>query len=992
MRKWGCAVAGLMVGAMPVVAQAQDQGSAAPSPAAPAQEATPPASPDEPPADEGSGDEIVVTGVLRGAVPGDVKPEQQLGPAEIRSYGASSVSDLITQLSAQLGSAQGRGGERPVVLLSGRRSSFSEVRDLPPEALERVDILPEEAALQYGYTADQKVINFVLRPRFAALSTELEARAPTAGGNAGGRGEAKVDVIRRDQRFNVTVQYDQSSGILESERGVSRSTGSLYDLRGNITGLNGAEIDPALSAAAGTSVTVAGVPDGAPSGPLGLSAFVSTAGQPNATDVRPYNTLVSPQKNLSIGGVYSQPLSDAIRATANIRVEGSESSGLLGLPGYTLLLPASSPYSPFSRNVLLQRYYQSESPLTRSNSSRSYQGEVTVNGDGTPWAASWRWSANANYELSTTDTVTDRGIDPAAMQALLDAGDPSFNPFGRIAPDLVRSRPDDVSHSRRTDGRIDLLTNGALFNLPAGDANASIRVRGRTQGISSESLRNGSAREADISRDSVGIRGNLDLPIASRRREVLGFLGDFSLNGNFEVEQLSDFGRLTSTGYGVRWSPIEPVRAIVSWTEDSNAPSPATLGDPMVTTPNVRVFDYVRGESVDVTSISGGNPALLADTRNVFKAQLNVRPLSDTNLNVIANYTNQHYRNTSGSLPGATAEVEAAFPERFLRDATGRLVSVDLRPINFARADREEIKWGFNLFLPISSPAEKRQQERFSQFRTAMRESRRTGQPLPPEMSAQLEQFRRLGQQQSLFSDNQRGPGQRQRPQQQSAGGQPQGQEQPQSQGPEQAEGQGTPPPAQRPPEAQGPGPGVGNRFGGGGRGGFGGRGGRGGRGNNIRFSLVHTWVLKDERQISPGLPVLDYLDGAARGSAGGTPAHQVEMQAAVQRDGFRLQLDGEWQSGTRVATGVLGSGDRLDFGSRTTFSLRAQADLGQQVDLLLKHPWLRGTRVTLAVTNLFDARQRVTDEAGAVPAAYQPNLLDPTGRSVRLQIRKLFF
>jgi hypothetical protein len=389
------------------------------------------------------------------------------------------------------------------------------------------------------------------------------------------------------------------------------------------------------------------------------------------------------------------------------------------------------------------------------------------------------------------------------------------------------------------------------------------------------------------------------------------------------------------------------------------------------------VFDYVRGESVDVTTITGGNANLRADTRNVFKAGLNIRPFAETNLTVIANYTNQRYRDTPGSLPGATAEVEAAFPGRFVRDAEGQLLSIDYRPVNFASYDHSELRWGFNLFLPIASPAQKRMRERRSTFQAAMAESRRTGQPLPPEMTAQLDQFRRLGQQQSLFGGNQRGQGQRQ------------------GQGQEQSQAQGEARPQERPPsagEGQDRGPGArGGPGGGGGRGGFGGRGGGFG-GNSLQFSAFHTWVFKDQRVIRAGLPALDYLDGAALGSNGGTPAHKIEFQSGIQRDGYRLRLEGSWESGTEVTTGVLGSTDRLDFGSLTKVNLVAQADLGQQFDLLLKHPWLRGTRISFRVDNLFDARRRVTDGTGETPPAYEPNLLDPTGRVIRLSVRKQFF
>ncbi len=40
---------------------------------------------------------------------------------------------------------------------------------------------------------------------------------------------------------------------------------------------------------------------------------------------------------------------------------------------------------------------------------------------------------------------------------------------------------------------------------------------------------------------------------------------------------------------------------------------------------------------------------------------------------------------------------------------------------------------------------------------------------------------------------------------------------------------------------------------------------------------------------------------------------------------------------------------------------------------------------------NLFDAKPRVRDAAGLVPTNYQPDLLDPLGRTVGISIRKLF-
>jgi hypothetical protein len=83
------------------------------------------------------GEEIIVTGQpQRGAVIGEIEAEQQLSSADVRALGVTSISELITELEPQTNGT-------PIILLNGKRiSSFSEIRDLPSEAVARVDILP----------------------------------------------------------------------------------------------------------------------------------------------------------------------------------------------------------------------------------------------------------------------------------------------------------------------------------------------------------------------------------------------------------------------------------------------------------------------------------------------------------------------------------------------------------------------------------------------------------------------------------------------------------------------------------------------------------------------------------------------------------------------------------------------------------------------------------------------------------------------------------
>jgi outer membrane receptor protein involved in Fe transport len=80
-----------------------------------------------------------------------------------------------------------------------------------------------------------------------------------------------------------------------------------------------------------------------------------------------------------------------------------------------------------------------------------------------------------------------------------------------------------------------------------------------------------------------------------------------------------------------------------------------------------------------------------------------------------------------------------------------------------------------------------------------------------------------------------------------------------------------------------------------------------------------------------------------------------------------------------------------LHFSPLATFDLRLFANPGDVPEVALKHPWLRGTQFRLEVTNIFNSRPSVHDAAGAVPTNYQPDLLDPIGRTVMISIRKLF-
>ena len=776
-------------------------------------------------------DTIVVTGQRpRGSVIGDIPPENTLDSRDVRATGATDINELLEALAPQIGSARGRGGERPVLLLNGQRiSSFRELRDLPTEAIQRVEILPEEVALKYGYRADQRVVNIILRRRFRSTAVRAEARTATEGGYVSGLGDLTRLMIGRDSRTTLNLRAEGNGALTESERDILLQ------------------------------------PD--PENP-GL-------------DPRDARTLIGSRRLLRGAATHNRTMFGDVSATFNGEVEHSHGRSLLGFPSIGEL-----------------------DPRVRDASADSIHAGVALNGD----KARWRWSLTGNADWARNINLSD--------------------------PDDGDARPQSSSSIRKS-GELDATANGPLFKLPAGDASATFRVGASALDLDSRRRREGVSSSNSLGRTQGNAAVSFDLPVSRRNRDF-DALGNLTLNANGEVEQLSDFGTLTTLGAGLNWSPVERLNFIASWTREEGAPSVQQLGDPLLETPGTRIFDFTRGETVLVNALTGGNPDLESDRRNVLKLGGNWKPFTETDLRLRAEYVRSRLDRPVSSFPGPSAALEAAFPDRFVRDETGELVSADLRPVNFDEARRDTFRWGFDFTKPLRSA--RPSQATIDQMRARFRGA---GGAAPPE-----------------------GP----RPE-----GPP-----PEGAGERGGFGGGG---------FGGGGPGGGG-FGGGGFGGGGGRFGGGRQGGRLQFSLTHTLNLKDEVIIRPGVPELDYLHGDAFGSSGGRPRHEIEAQAGWSNNGLGARLSGNWRSGTRVDSAQAGS---LRFSPLATFDLRLFANLGERLELVAKHPWLRGTQVRFEVRNLFDAKPKVRDAAGEVPFSYQPDLLDPLGRTVGISIRKLF-
>jgi hypothetical protein len=1022
----------LQVAAMP--AAAQNAPAPAPAPAeAPADGAA-----DAPPVDD---NEIFVTAeTVRGTVDTPSPPVLELNEADIAAYGAGSISELIQALAPATGGGSGRGGGFPVILVNGVRiSSFRELQSYPPEAIEKTEVLAAEAAQQFGYGPDERVINIILKRNYASREVEAEFGQPWEGGYSTQEAEATYLQIAGPSRYNFNLGWENQSLLTEAERGVIQSTG-----------VPTFETDP---------------------------------------DQALYRSLIADTAGLNANGNFTTRLGGRTSLTLNAAFERNDSLRYQGLNTVQLV----GPVQPDGTSATALRTFGEDDPLTVDTRNTTYSFGTTLDTRLSDWQITG--TVDANHVVSRS--LIDRRADVSALLAAAADGTLPLDAELPAVPDAGFDRADS-----KTDTLNSLVTAiGRPVLLPGGEVTLTLDSGYNFTRIASEDTRNPGVTTS-LKRGDLSAGVNIGIPITSRREDFGAAIGDISLNFQGGVDHLSDFGTLTDWTAGLNWGVTERLNFNVSYVARDAAPSLAQLGNPEIATFNVPIYDLSRSETVLATVITGGNPDLPAQSQRDWRFSLNwqlpefTSAIQQGRLNV--ELFKNHSEDVASAFPLLTPAIEAAYPDRVVRDATGRLVSVDQRPVTFAEQDSTRLQvglfftgpfgkarpqaaaaqragnplqqvfragqggqgqgaqgqgqpgaggpGGFNpqvfqqirtrfcapeaastvptaadleglpqpLLDRVKNPDGTVNPERWAEFRTNMCNNTFVGGGDPARFAQLRQQFcGRPGETPPAITDEQlaalppqmlerlKGPDGKVDPERVNqlrtqfcsgnAPGQAGGQRGQGGQGgpggpggPVVVIGPGGPPPG----GGGARGPGGGGGFRGPRGGGFGGGGSADGRGRWF-FNLNYSYQFENEVLIAPGGPLLDLLDGGA--TSGAQSRHTVQGNLGLFYAGFGAQVNGRYQGPSRVdGSGLPGSTD-LFFGDLATFNLRVFADLDQRTKLIEQVPLLKNTRITFGLNNVFDARQVVVDQTGTVPLRYQEYLVDPTGRFFQIELRKLF-
>lgn len=642
----------------------------------------------EAPARDESKPEIVVIGE-RGSAVKDIEPIATLDVDAIMATGATTMPELLRAIRGQTQSAD---GSEPIFLLNSQRvSGYQDIGSLPPEAILKVEVLPEQAALQFGFPPTRRVVNFITKPSFRQIEARASAGTTTRLGSATEKANLGLTRLQKGGRLSLNLEVRHTDALRQSDRDVAPDPDIPFDAIGNVLGVGG-EIDPALSALAGHAVTIAAVPE-AVADRTRLAAY--SPGGARLFDLGPYRTLAPANDAVKAEAVWANRIGKTLAGSISLSAEQSRDRTISGPADAMLSVPGSNPFSPFAGPVLLARYLTEIDPLRQRTTTTTLHAGFTLRGA----LGGWRWDLTGAVDQKQVDGRNERGVDPAAANAAIAAG---ANPFAPLDPSLLVPLVDRSRQRTRTAGAKMVVTNNPI-RLPAGrvSVNATVEVE---RASAASSTRGANPFDLELGRTRTEGAIAIDVPLASRRENVLPFVGELSVNASLRARRVGGFGGLHDTTFGLAWAPVAGVQFLATLRESAAAPDMAQQSTPVTRFLNVPIFDFGAGRTVLATLIQGGNPDLAAEHRTVHSLALNLKPFKKREWRVSATYETTVIRNQTGTVYALTPQTEAILPELFTRDAAGQLVSVALRPINFSLERQRTLNFNVNLWGKFGKP------------------------------------------------------------------------------------------------------------------------------------------------------------------------------------------------------------------------------------------------------------------------------------------------
>jgi outer membrane receptor protein involved in Fe transport len=493
--------------------------------------------------------------------------------------------------------------------LSGMNGDFVDVSTIPLSAVERIEVLPDGASALYGSDAIAGVVNIIMRNNFDGAQSQL--RYGTA---IGGRREMMASQLLGTHwtggHAMLAYEFSDETPLAAAERPYAANEdktpygGSNYDsyytYPGNI-------LNPV------TGLPIYGLPAQSGQAPMmaALSPSINLQNQyaglqlfPDVTANELYATAaqdLSERLQLFFEGRFAER--DALQSN---------------LPDYAQLqVPPSNPYyvNPFGAvgdAAVAYSFAHDYGPTIFSADSQVY---MTTLGTRLQMGQTWQATLSESYGRQSLQSNEYDTADPDTLVAYVDDSNPTtaFNPFGATNPQTLAAIERDFPlHAVSTTEYTNLVADGSVFTMPAGDAKLAVGVERREEGLfhsvsdplnpTEDTIPQSYSRhiESLYSQLALPLVGDATNPRAAPRLE---------LNVAGRYEHYSDFGGTFNPTFRIQWIPVQPLKLRASWGRSFRAPTLDNLYD---TSSNVAASIVLT----DPQSPTGRSPVLVEEGSN----------------------------------------------------------------------------------------------------------------------------------------------------------------------------------------------------------------------------------------------------------------------------------------------------------------------------------------------------------------------------------------
>jgi outer membrane receptor protein involved in Fe transport len=513
-------------------------------------------------------------------------------------------------------SLRGLGINRSLVLVNGQRMANADVNLIPPDMIERIDVLAEGASTVYGSDAIGGVVNFILRKDFKGVQFSLNDGI-SSHGDAQRRG-FNLSAGATGENFNIVggLDYNKYDAVLGARREFSKQ--QLYLSNGAVVPQGSSSIPTGRIQLPEAIVNQYGC---ALSGPVGNRTANVTLAQGDGSSLGDYrcrlgsdtynyaalNYIQTAQKRTNGFVLGNYKLSDNLSAFVDAFYNRTQSSGQdapspVG-SGDGLIIYASNPINPFgvtfSQNAVPgdpNSGYGFQTRLTgagtRVHSYRTDTGQINAGlrgnfGEG----SSWSWDASVNYSHTKRDQRDTNEVDIPALQAAVDAGANIFNQADPSVGDLLRAgvkTPIYIMTQSTKQAQFD--AGGDLWELPAGtiqlSAGALYRKQFLNYTVSSFAVLDPVTTTCQILQEACGSPGRGSFDVKEIYAETLiPLLSEqpwaYSLNLDLGI-RTSDYsttGTTTNKKVAIEWRPVASLLVRGTISEVFRAPNLNELYD-----------------------------------------------------------------------------------------------------------------------------------------------------------------------------------------------------------------------------------------------------------------------------------------------------------------------------------------------------------------------------------------------------------------------------